>query len=53
MIVPSVRIALFLYTIFHITNIQTELTNSKPKNKSIFLQFHLDFRGLYCIIYMS
>ena len=51
--VLSVRMALFLYTIFHTTNIQTKLTISKPKNKSIFLHFHLDFRGLYCIIYMN
>ena len=44
----------FFMPIFHTTNIQTELTNSKPKNKSIFfLQIHLDFHGLHCIIYVS
>ena len=41
--VLSVRMALFLYTIFHTTNIQTKLTISKPKNKSIFSSFPFGF----------
>lgn len=41
--VLSVRMALFLYTFFHNTNIQTELTVSKPKNKSIFSSIPFGF----------
>ena len=47
--------ALFLYTFFHNTNIQTELTNSKPKNKSIFssIPFGFPWFVLYNICELS
>ena len=39
----------FFMPIFHTTNIQTELTNSKPKNKSIFF-FKFIWISMVCIV---
>ena len=45
----------FFMPIFHTTNIQTELTNSKPKNKSIFSSnsFGFPWFALYNIYELS
>ena len=48
--VQSVRIALFFFIqFFHITNIQTKLILSKPKNKSIF--YSIPFGFTWVVLY--